>query len=170
MKKILILFSAIGMLSLTGCNNDDDIMVDNTVIDTRNESFEIGPVTFTNSIGQYRYNLSPAIDDSDTVLIYRLTSAQGEQDSWEPVPVNYKFDDGAELDYNFAFSTTNISLFLTADFDLATEPGFALNQWFKVVILKNFDNSASRINLRDYNNVVKAFNVVETDRGNNTRN
>jgi hypothetical protein len=170
MKKILILFSAIGMLSLTGCNNDDDVMVDNTAIVPLNESFIIGSITFTNSESTYRYNLNPAIDNADTVLMYRKTSRQGEQDSWEPIPVNYKFDDGAELDYNFAFSSTNISIFLDADFDLASEPGFSSGQIFKVVILRNYDNSANKINLRDYNAVVRAFNVVETNRGNNTRN
>jgi len=165
MKKILLLFAATGLLTLTGCNNNDD----DVVVDTRNESFQVGPISFTNTTDSYFYNLNPVIGSNDVLLIYRLTSdPQGTDDVWEPVPSTYKFDNDEELNYNTDFSASSIGFYLSANFDLTTVPNYALNQWFKVVILKNYDNSANRVDLRDYNAVVRMFNVVETNRGNST--
>ncbi|MXN89663.1 hypothetical protein GR160_00340 [Flavobacterium sp. Sd200] len=171
MKKILLLFTLTGLLTLTGCNNDDDVVVANT----SNETFEIGggsnPINFTNDVDTYLYTLDPAIGQADVVLIYRLVSDpyNAPEDIWEPVPTTYEFEGGDKLSYNTDFTRNSIAFYLNANFDLAQAPDYALDQYFRVVILKGFDNSANRVDLRDYNSVVKRYNVVESNRGNSTR-
>ena len=160
MKKILLLFSVAGLLTLTGCNsNDDDV-----VVDTRNESFVVGPISFANDITQYVYPINPVLGTYDTLLIYRLTgnshNPNASDATWELVPSTYKFNNGAELNYNTDFNTSSIAFYLDANFDLATVSDYALNQYYRIVIIKNYDNSA-RIDVRDYNSVVKMFDVVE---------
>jgi len=168
MKKILILFSALGLLSLTSCNNDDDVMVENTnpgsVVE--NEAFEVGPINFTNTTNIFDYPLNPVIGPNDVLLVYRLTSDPlGNEDFWEPVPATYKFEGDDEINYNIDFSVNTLTFYLTSNFDLATVPNYALNQYFRIVVLKNYNSSANRVNLKDYNAVVKMFDVIETDRG-----
>ncbi len=166
MKKILLLFTLTGLLTLTGCNNDDDVVVANT----SNETFEVGPINFT-AAGEFTsfYPLEPRIGNSDVILIYRLTGVDSStnEDIWEPVPASYSLEQGT-INYNTDFSVSSIAFYLDANFDVTLAPQYSLNQYFKVVILKGFDNSA-RIDFSDYNKVVKQFNVVESNRGNSTR-
>jgi hypothetical protein len=169
MKKILLLFAATGLLTLTGCNNDDDVVVANTG-NASNETFEVGPINFTSAVNTFTYPLNPTIGSSDVVLIYRLSSnPTGAEDVWEPVPASYEFDGGAKLTYNTDFSVNDIAFYLNSNFNIDEVPQYALNQYFRVVVIKGFDNSGNKIDYSNYNAVVKHFNAVESDRGNSTR-
>lgn len=168
MKKILLLFTLTGLLTLTGCNNDDDVVVANT----SNETFEVGPINFTQA-GNYTayYPLNPRIGNSDVVLVYRLAGVDSStnEDIWEPMPATYDLDSGT-IKYNTDFSVSSIAFYLDANFDVnVLAQQYSLNQYFRIVILKGFDNSANRVDFRDYNSVVKRYNVVESNRGNSTR-
>ncbi len=164
MKKILLLFTAAGLLSLTGCNNDDD--VDN---DTIAEVFEVDNVTFT-SAGNYAVTipLTPNIYTTDMVLVYRLSGTDNGNDVWEPIPTSYNFDDGTHLNYYFDFSIDKVVLYLQADFDPNLEPGFSQNQVFRIMIVpgygSNFRTSANAMDqFKDYNAVIKKYGIKESD-------
>lgn len=173
MKKIFLLLAMTGLLTLTGCNNDDDVIVANN-LEQRNETFEIGsasnPINFTNAVNAYTHLFNPVLNAADVVLVYRLTSdPTASPDVWEPVPSTYEFDNGDKLTYNTDFSVNDVVVYLNSNFNLAEAPDYAVNQYFRIVILKGFDNSTNRADFRDYNAVVKRYNVVESSRGNSTR-
>jgi len=167
MKKILILFSAVGLLSLTGCNNDDDVVVapGNQVVE--NEVFQVGPVNFTfdNSINMYSsiYDLNPQIEAADVVLVYRRTFDPGANNApvWQLIPRT--IHNGArEIDYDYNFDQTSILFTVDADYDLEETPAYLNDQLFRVAILPGYDSSA-RFDYSNYDAVVKRFNIKESD-------
>jgi len=167
MKKILILFSAVGLLSLTGCNNDDDVVVapGNQVVE--NEVFQVGPVNFTfdSSINMYSllYDLNPQIEAADMVLVYRRTFDPGANNApvWQLIPRTLHDGEIREIDYDYNFDQTSILLTVDANFDLSGT-AYLSNQIFRVVILPGYDSSA-RIDYSNYDAVVKRFNIKESD-------
>ena len=167
MKKILILFSAIGLFSLTGCNNDDDVAVvpANQVVE--NEVFQVGPVNFAydSSINMYSliYDLNPQILPADMILVYRRTVDPGANNApvWQLIPRT--IHNGAdEIDYDFNFDQGTILFTVDANYDLQETPTYINNQIFRVVILPGYDSSA-RFDYSNYDAVVKKFNIKESD-------
>ena len=165
MKKILLLFTVAGLLTLTGCNNDDDVIVteDN---DTIAENFEVSNVNFNtnNVVNSIVIPLDPQIFTSDMVLVYRLSGVDAGNDVWEPLPTTYNFNDGASLSYYFDFSIDKVVVYLESDFNLANEPGFTQNQVFRVLIIPAYLSASKKaVNFKDYNAVVKAYGIEEKD-------
>ena len=167
MKKIFILFSAVGLLSLTGCNNDDDVVVAPTNQVVENEVFQVGPVNFTfdNSINMYSsiYDLNPQIEAADVVLVYRRTFDPGANNApvWQLIPRTIHDGEVREIDYDYNFDQTSILFTVDANFDLAGT-AYISNQIFRVVILPGYDSSA-RFDYSNYDAVAKRFNIKESD-------
>lgn len=168
MKRIFLLLTVVAMTALTGCSNDDD-RVDN---DTIAEVYEIRDVDFTNDgAGNYGIisNLNPQIFTSDMVLVYRRAGSDGGNPIWESLPKTIYFEGGSELDYNFDFTTNDVSIYLGYTDASALSPAFITNQLFRVVIipgyLSNKSASASSVDLSDYNAVVRAYGIDDTKIG-----
>jgi len=169
MKKILILFSAVGLLSLTGCNNDDDVVVapapGNQVVE--NEVFQVGPVNFVfdNSINMYslQYDLDPQILPADMILVYRRAFDPGANNApvWQLIPRTIH-NGTDEIDYDFNFDQGTILFTVDANYDLQETPAYLTNQVFRVVILPGYDSSA-RFDYNDYNAVASKYNIKESD-------
>lgn len=169
MKKILILFSAVGLLSLTGCNNDDDVVVAPAPVNqvVENEVFQVGPVNFTfdTSINMYSllYDLDPQIEAADMVLVYRRTFDPGADNTpvWQLIPRTLHDGEVREIDYDYNFDQTSILFTVDANFDLSGT-SYLNNQIFRVVILPGYDSSA-RFDFTDYNAVAAKYNLKESD-------
>lgn len=156
MKKILLLFSLAGMLSLASCdsNDDDGPIVDN---DTISEVFEVDNVDFTttNNFSNI-YTLNPNIYTSDVVLVYELVGANGTQDVWALLPQVYYTSDGGSYQYNFDFSANSFRIFMDGNTDLTTLPASATqDKIFRVVIVPG--SFSSTVNVNDYNAVMSAL-------------
>ncbi|MFP5437854.1 MAG: hypothetical protein ACLGH8_08725 [Bacteroidia bacterium] len=165
MKKILLLFAAVGMLSMTSCTTEEHYDTQDT--DTIAEVFVVNGVNFLpDSQGnmQITIPLNPAIYNSDMVLVYRNSGSNNGKPIWEPVPTNYSLAQGS-LQYYFDFTVDDVMLYLYSDFDPALRPDFTRNQTFRVVIVPGFlsNKGAKTINTKDYNEVVKAFDIKESD-------
>ncbi len=105
------------------------------------------------------YNLTPAILDSDNILVYQLTGTQNNIDEWALLPQIYYFNQG-QAQYNFTFSYDRFTLLLDADFDLAQlPPTFTQNVTFRIVVVPGYFSSKSNLDTRDYNAVIKALNL-----------
>ena len=162
MKKILLLFTAVGFFSLTGCNNDDD-RVDN---DTIAEVFEVDNVDFSsaNLVNSITIPLNPTIFTSDVVLVYRLSGTDNGDDVWEPLPSTYNFTDGGTLQYYFDFSIRSVVVYLESNFNTSNETGYTQNQVFRVVIVPGyFSKGTAKVDYKDYNAVMTAYGLTEKD-------
>jgi len=172
MKKILLLFSAVGMLSLTGCNNDD---YDE---DTIAEVFEISNVDFNtnNIVNPVTIPLTPSIKTSEMLLVYRLAGVSDNGDDiWEPLPATYHFDNGTDtndfLSYYFDFTVNDLVVYLESNFnitELQNAEDFIDNQVFRIVIIpgygSNFRTSASSMEqFKDYNAVIKKYGIDDSN-------
>jgi len=165
MKKIFLLLAVAGMTFLQGCEGDPGPQGPQGYT-VEAETFEIRNVNFIDDGSGYFgiiYDLDPAILDSDSILMYRLKSTSGI-DVWEPLPKTYYFDDGVneqELDYNFDFTTNDISIYLGYTSPFVLQPGFIQNQVFRVVVIPGY--LSNKIGNKDYNSVTKALKISEED-------
>lgn len=149
MKKILLLFAAVGMFSLSSCSSDDD-NVDN---DTISEVFQVN-VNFLAPSYSIVQPLNPVIYSSDVVLVYRQIGLSGNKPIWQSVPHTLYLDEG-ELDYVFDFTESDINIYLQSTYDLALTPELTQNQTFRIVIVPGYFSST--VNVNDYDAVMNAL-------------
>jgi hypothetical protein len=169
MKKILLLFSAVGLLSFTSsCTNDDDSYYEDS--DTIAEVFEVSNVDFSTNdvVNSVVIPLNPSIYTSDMVLVYRLAPDMSTNvDVWEPLPTTYNFNDGGILSYYFDFSINDVVVYLESNFDATGDVDFTQNQVFRVLIIPAYQSARlsadSAVDLKDYNAVVKKYGIKESN-------
>jgi hypothetical protein len=164
MRKITLVLAFIGMITLQGCtvNEDNGDNIDN---DTISEVFELRNVNFgfspANGYSIYR-SLNPQIFASDVVLIYRLSGTiDANTPIWQLIPRTLFLPQG-ELDYDFDFSREDFTIYAGGTYDLSLTPNFITNQTFRIVIVPGFFGKNSAVDVKNYNEVIKAFNIDET--------
>jgi len=163
MKKILLLFTALGALTLSSCSNDDDVKSD-----TIGEVFEVNNVFFT-AAGNYSITvpLDPVIYNNDVVLVYRLTGSDAQgNDVWSITP-NIVYNDAGEARYTSDFSINSVVIYLDSDYDITLTPQLLQNQVFRIVIVPGSSNgqakSAKVADYSDYNAVIKQYGINESN-------
>ncbi|KGO92549.1 hypothetical protein [Flavobacterium subsaxonicum] len=171
MKKILLLFTAAGLLSLTSCNNDDDVVVSGDG-DTIAENYEVTNVNFATggTSSSITIPLNPNIPSSDMIVVYRYDGADPDNgnDVWRSLPTTYYFNDGSFLDYNFDFSIDKVVIYLDGDFNLSTYPtAYTQNQIFRALIIPGYLTATGKqsapVDLTNYDAVVKYYNIKDSD-------
>ena len=165
MKKIFLLLAVVGMTFLQSCEGDTGPQGE-TGYSAEAEVFQIRNVNFINDGGgNYRiiYDLNPAILNSDMILMYRLAGVtSGGLDIWEPIPKTYYFNNGEELDYNFDFTTNDISVYLGYTDQSVLTPAFIQNQIFRVVIIPGYLSNKIGADT-SYQNVKEKLKLTEED-------
>lgn len=162
MKKILLLFSAVVMFVLQGCEGPmgppgpPGPMFEAEVFEVT-RSF--GPNNNFSSL----ITLNPPILDSDIVLVYLLWDVDNGTPIWRQMPQTVQLDEG-DLQYNFDFTRFDVNLFLSsADFPLTIlGPQWTQNQTFRIVLIPGYFGSA-RIDFSDYNAVMNMLELSEKD-------
>ena len=161
MKKITLVLAFIGMITLQSCTVNDTAgdAIDN---DTISEVFEYTNVNFLPNSYSVVLTYPHSIYTSDMVLVYRLSGSFQGEDVWKPLPETYFFADGTlDLRYDFDFTRFDTQIYMEG-FDLAgVSSSYRLNQVFRVVIIPAYFGKTN-VNLKDYNAVVKAFNIDES--------
>ena len=106
--------------------------------------------------------------ETDVVLVYLLweqtEDGNGEAvDVWRLMPQTRILDQGL-LQYNFDHTFLDVSLFLEADFDLATlAAGDTDNQVFRIAVLPAEKISGSKIDRSNINAVMQSLGIAEKD-------
>ncbi|MFC7346831.1 hypothetical protein ACFQO9_08910 [Chryseobacterium zhengzhouense] len=153
------------------CDNNDDVIVDNT------QPYEYPQMKdFTgslNSSNNFTLSVPINIPATDVVLVYRnVGSGSGTNAVWQLIPKTYYLDDNIsfpadrELDYNFDFTTLDVEITSRANFNQATQMTAAEtnmylnNQIFRVVLIPTVaGKNANAVDHSDYNAVIKYYNL-----------
>ncbi|GIZ09818.1 hypothetical protein [Flavobacterium sp. UMI-01] len=155
MKKILLLFSLLGIVALQSCTDE----VDN---DTISEVFE-REVSFT-SANNYSnvINLTPAIFSSDVVLVYRLSGVYQGADVWKLLPESFYFNNGTlDFGYRYDFTKYDVNIYMVGNDLQSVSNEFRMGQVFRIVIVPaSFSTS---VDVSNYNEVISALNVKENE-------
>lgn len=171
MKKIFLLLAVVAGIGFASCEGPEG-PPGPTGYSAESEVFEIRNVNFINDgIGNYGiiYDLNPAILDSDMILIYRLSGVTNSGlDIWESIPKTIYFDNGEELDYNFDFTTNDISIYLGYTDSSVLIPDLTQNQIFRVVIVPGY--LTNKVENTDYNSVKEVLKISEEDFSKTRRN
>ena len=168
MKKIFLLLSVIGVFSFSSCSDDDTIV--NNYFEA--EVFEINNVNFgiePNGLYTSTYILNPPIFPADMLLVYRLAGVDAGRDVWELIPRTLYYDGGRFVDVDYNFTTSDILFSMASNYSLTETPELLINEVYRVVIIPGFDNSAVEmrsapaVDFKDYNAVVKHYNINESN-------
>ena len=166
MKRIFLLLAVVAMTALQSCEGDQG-PPGPTGVTVESEVFEISANFQLNQNNEYTIfrELNPIILDSDNILIYRLAGTINPQTPiWQLIPRTLFLDEG-ELDYDFDFSRVDFTIYAGGTYNLATTPQFINNQTFRIVILPGYfsNRPATAIDFEDYNAVIKAFGIDDTN-------
>jgi hypothetical protein len=160
MKRIFLLLAVIGITTLSSCDGDTG------PAGPRSEVFELQNINFTlNQNNEYTVsqNLTPFINDSDNILIYRLAGTIDSQTPiWQLIPRTLFVDEG-ELDYDYDFSAVDFTIYAGGTFDIGTTPQFIQNQTFRIVIIPGYFSKGSNLDYNDYNAVIKALKINDSN-------
>ena len=162
MKKLLVLFAAIGLTALAGCEGPQGPpgvpgrTVEAEVFELRNVNFDYEP-----GIGYSIYGtLVPNIFDSDSVIMYRLVDLiDSNTPVWQQIPRTLYLEEG-EVDYDFDFSKEDYQIYLGGTF-FPIGSDFTTNQTFRILILPGYF-SKKVVDYSDYNAVIKAYGIDDS--------
>ena len=151
MKRILTFFAL--ALLLTNCTREEVVQIienDNLFIA---DAISVNNVNFTEPNFEVLVDFDPIFSD-EVLLVYR----RWENNTWRLLPQTIFFDDGNELDYNYDFTQTDVSIFLDSTLDLNTLGSeWTQNQNFRIVIIPA--ESINGVDTSDLNNVMEIFNI-----------
>ncbi len=167
MRKITLLIAFIGMIALQGCTGPQGAPGQNGQDGLLSEVFELQNVSFgfdtTNGYNIYR-TLSPNIYASDNLLIYRMTGTiNSTTPIWQLIPRTLYLTQG-QLDYDYDFSKVDFTIYAGGNYDISTTPAYLTNQTFRVVVIPGyFSNKMKTVDTSDYNAVIKAYNIDDSN-------
>lgn len=168
MKRIFLLLAVVGLTTLSSCDGDTGPQGPQGVPGPSNlsEVFELQNVDFQlNQNNEYTIfqNLTPFINDADNILIYRLSGTIDAQTPiWQLIPRTLFLNEG-ELDYDFDFSAIDFTIYAGGTYDIATTPQFIQNQTFRIVIVPGYFSKGTNLDYNDYDAVIKAFNINDSN-------
>lgn len=163
MKRIFLLLAVIGLTTLSSCDGDTGPQgppgPESEVFELQNVNFQL------NQNNEYTIfqNLTPFINDADNILIYRMAGTINPQTPiWQLIPRTLFLDEG-ELDYDFDFSAVDFTIYAGGTYNLALTPQFIQNQTFRIVIIPGYFSKGTSIDYNDYDAVIKAFNINDSN-------
>jgi len=166
MKKIFLLLAVVAGMALTqSCEGDQGPKGDpGTNIEA--EVFELRNVDFVFDQGEYKISqqLTPAILDSDVILIYRLAGTINPTTPiWEPIPRTLYLGptQELELDYDFDFSPVDFTIYAGGNYDLSTTPNYLNDQTFRIVIVPGY--FSNKVNTKNFEEVTAALKLTDED-------
>lgn len=164
----LLVFSGSLWVSCTDNDDDNDNDTYSAVYQLKNASF-----SYNASLG---YVLSGTFNtplyDSDQLLIYRQVDTNNNSPVWQLLPQTLYLNDidgnGSldELDYTFDFSKYDFYIYAGGTYDLSLTPAYLTNQTFRIVIVPGYfankkASQTSTVDFKDYNAVIKYYNINE---------
>jgi hypothetical protein len=166
MKKFLpILLLAFVGLFLFSCDDNNDVVADG---DTYPKMRDVtGSFTSGNT---YAFTQGINIASTDVVLIYKNVG-----NAWQAIPKMVYLPDAPsmptnrEFQYNYVFDSQNVQIRIDdQNFNLSTglngteANSYLNNQTFRIVLVPASSSKNAAVDLKDYNSVVKYYNLDES--------
>lgn len=108
------------------------------------------------------FNLTPAILNSDMILVYIQWKKEENASIWRALPQTAFFDQGI-LVYNYDFTSKDFRIFMDGQVNLTTlSAEWKTNQTFRVIIVPGKFSSA-RIDLTNYEAVTALLGLKDED-------
>jgi hypothetical protein len=108
------------------------------------------------------FNLTPAILNSDVILVYIQWEKEGNTPIWRALPQTAFFDQGI-LVYNYDFTSKDFRIFMDGQVNLTSlSAEWKTNQTFRVIIVPGKFSSA-RIDLTNYEAVTALLGLKDED-------
>lgn len=108
------------------------------------------------------FDFPSALEQSDAVLIYRLSGVDGGNDLWRQLPQTYFFNEGL-LMYNFDYTINDFSIFLDGGIDPKNLPAqWVTDQIFRIIVVPS-DFPSGRIDYSNYDAVTKMLGIEDKD-------
>lgn len=166
MKKILTLFAVVGLIVFSSCEGPEGPPGKDGGIFTA-EVIEVNGYNFNTSNGyRKRYDFKPEIFPGDMVLVYRLVAVENGVKVWNALPETSYYDNGdVHFNYQFEFSRFDVDIFINGSNFNTIPSGLLSNQTFRIVVVPGDGvnlTSKKSINLNDYNAVIKAYDINES--------
>lgn len=166
MRKFILLAALIsGMMIVQSCVREEVVVEDTVDQDTISEVWEYTNVDLYSGNNYTEFlNFPHVIYSSDMVLVYRLAGGSSGGDVWKLLPETYYFDDGTlDFGYKNDFTQYDVKVDLYG-YDLAgLSNNYKLNQIFRVVVVPAyFGKNASKVDVANYDEVVKQFNIDDS--------
>lgn len=167
MKKIFQIFALIGIIGFHACEGPEG------PIGLQGEQGEPGIVLVGSTIEvevdftaandyQSLFDTPFKLEESDGLLVYRLSGIQDNKDVWRLLPQTYFFQEGV-LQYNFDYTVDDVNIFLDGAIDLSTVPAqWATDQVFRVIVVPS-DFVNNRIDFNDYEAVTQMLGITDSD-------
>ena len=175
MKKIFILFAAIGLVALSSCEGDQGPEGPPGYDAAMPVVFEVTKVNFNATANSEIFvDFKSRIYTGDVVLVYRYTGDDPDtgRDVWTPLAESHYYSDGSlYFAYKFDFTQDNVRIF-TEGFGLTANPmpaDFAVNQIFRIVIVPGDDGnntnnkSVNKPDYSDYYKVIEKYNIDDSN-------
>ncbi|WP_366184486.1 hypothetical protein [Flavobacterium ovatum] len=162
MKKIILLFSLLGIFAIQSCTVQEDRSVSVVDNDTISEVFEV--VTSFNSTNNYSkvVSLSPAIYSSDVVLMYRLNGTYQGNDVWKLMPESFYFSNGSlDFGYRYDFTKYSINVYMVGNDLGSVSTDFRLSQVLRIVIVPG--SFSKSVDITNYNEVIATLNLKDKE-------
>lgn len=165
MKRFITLLAVIGMFGFQGCTGPEGPPGDDAPVPY---AFEIKNVSLGRVVeneynlkSTFQFEIGDNLRDDETVLIYRLTDlVNSNTPVWQSIPRTTYFDDGNVLDYYFDFSKVDFIITARGSFNLSSATDYINGQTFRIVLIPSY--LASSVNVNNYNEVMKAVNLKES--------
>ena len=162
MRRILLLLTVIGSITLSSCSGDTGPRgasgPDSEVFELQNINFQLDQ----NNEYTIFQQLNPQLKSSDNILIYRMAATINPQTPiWQLIPRTLFLTQG-QLDYDFDFSKVDFTIYAGGNFNIATVPQFINNQTFRIVIIPGYFSKNGSVDINDYNAVIKAYTINDT--------
>lgn len=165
MKKYLLLsgLSIFTMTTVVSCSDSVSDPVNNQDNDTYSVAYDAtGSFSAANNYTLIK-DLPAMLVNTDVVLVYRKKKVSNGAIVWEQIPKTKYLTQG-ELDYDFDFTTSDIQIFTTANFDQATmnatdKNTYLNNQTFRMVVVPAAAGKSANVNYADYNSVVNYYGI-----------
>lgn len=170
-KRMILLLFVVIAAGITGCAGPEGAQgpqgptgytVESEVFELRNVNFDLD---INNEYSIYR-SLNPQILLSDNILIYRMAGTINSQTPiWQLIPRTLYLPQG-ELDYDYDFSRVDFTIYAGGNYNILSTPSYLFNQTFRIVIIPGYlsnKGTQNAINLDDYNAVIKAYDIDESN-------
>ena len=166
MKKIFILFAAIGLVAFSSCEGPEGPPGQDGQNALMPVAFEIQTsFGFNNTDGyiiseSFSKYLKTDLYADESVLVYRLEGSNNAgSDIWQLIPTTVFFANNESITYDYNFSQHAFTIFVGGD-NVGGRPAYINNQVFRFVIIPADFNLS--VNKSNYLEVMKAAKLNES--------